>query len=95
MYAWRAESWTRSMDGAAALWGFPEMTETRIWKFHKGEAYYNTDVERVIVEQTFPPFLRPPVLPRIPASQQEQVRQVPVQLSEILDVLRPYAAAQL
>lgn len=73
MYAWRAESWTRSMAVAGQLWDIPEMSEMRIWKFHKGEAYYNTAMERAIVEKTLPPALRPAELPRIPRQQQAKM----------------------
>jgi phosphohistidine swiveling domain-containing protein len=92
MYAWRAESWTRSVSKAAKTWGVPELARLRCWKFHKGEAYYNCEVERVTVEKTFPPFLRPPVLARIPADQQQQVATAPFSYAAYVKV---YARMQL
>jgi rifampicin phosphotransferase len=92
MYAWRAESWTRSVAKAAKTWGVPELARLRCWKFHKGEAYYNCEVERVTVEKTFPPFLRPPVLARIPSDKQQQVASAPFSYAGYLKV---YARMQL
>ena len=92
MYAWRAESWTRSVKAAATTWGVTELAETRLWKFHRGEAYYNSAAERITVERTFPPFLRPPVLARIPAPWQEDVHKAPF---SYLEYLKVYARMQL
>jgi pyruvate,water dikinase len=92
MYAWRAESWTRSVKAAAQLWGVPELGEVRLWKFHRGEAYYNCAAERITVERTFPQFLRPPVLPRIPAAWQDEVRAAPFSWTQWLTV---YARLQM
>jgi pyruvate,water dikinase len=86
MYAWRAESWTRSVKAAAQLWGVPELAGTRLWKFHRGEAYYNCAAEKITVERTFPPFLRPPVLARIPATWQEEVQAAPFSWTQWLKV---------
>jgi rifampicin phosphotransferase len=74
MYSWRANSWTRSVARAARLWGVPEIAAMRCWKFHRGEAYFNCQLERLTAERTFPSPLRPPQLPRLPADWQPEVK---------------------
>jgi rifampicin phosphotransferase len=74
MYSWRANSWTRSVARAARLWGIPEIAAMRCWKFHRGEAYFNCQLERLTAERTYPSLLRPPLLPRIPADWQPEVK---------------------
>jgi len=90
MYSWRANSWTRSVARAARLWGVPKITEMRCWKFHRGEAYFNCQLERLTAERTFPSLLRPPQLPRIPADWQPQVKS-----PNIFEWIRIYVRMQL
>jgi rifampicin phosphotransferase len=58
MYSLRAPSWVVAHQNAAKLWGYPEIANTRFFKFYKGEAYYNCTVEKLILEKTLPPQLR-------------------------------------
>jgi rifampicin phosphotransferase len=92
MYSWRANSWTRSIAFAAQLWGVPEMSQIRCWKFHRGEAYYSCAMERLTVEKTFPGVLRAPVLARIPAEWQAEVQ---ASTPSIVDVAKVYTRMQL
>jgi pyruvate,water dikinase len=90
MYSWRANSWTRSVARAARLWGVPEIAAMRSWKFHRGEAYFNCQLERLTAERTFPSLLRPPQLPRIPADWQPDVKS-----PSLFQWVRIYARMQL
>ena len=90
MYSWRANSWTRSVARAARLWGVPEIATMRCWKFHRGEAYFNCQLERLTAERTFPSLLRPPLLPRIPADWQAEVKS-----PSIFHWIRIYVRMQL
>jgi rifampicin phosphotransferase len=63
MYSIRAETWTRyGANHILALLGANgaarDVASTRMWKFHKSEAYYNGRVEHGIMELT-PPAFRP------------------------------------
>lgn len=59
MYSWRAPSWIAGHDPATRLWGFDqELNSIRMWKFHKGEAYWNLRKEKLYTELTYPPVFR-------------------------------------
>jgi phosphohistidine swiveling domain-containing protein len=90
MYSWRANSWTRSVARAARLWGVPEIAAMRCWKFHRGEAYFNCQLERLTAERTFPRSLRPPQLPRLPADWQPDVKS-----PSMFEWIRIYVRMQL
>lgn len=61
MYSIRAHTWTRyGTNHVLALLGAETdaraVAATRMWKFHKAEAYYNGSIERAVVELTPRPF---------------------------------------
>ena len=58
MYSWRAPSWIAGHDPAARLWGMDELIPIRMWKFHKGEAYWNLRKEKLYTALTYPPVFR-------------------------------------
>lgn len=80
MYSWRAPSWDAGSIPAARLWGFEDLARTRFWKFHKGEAYYNTTYEKLLLERTAPPALRPfmpSALAKLPPQMREELEAAP------------------
>src|SRR5207245_8704970 len=63
MYSIRADIWTRyGVNHNLALLGAHgaarDVNSTRMWKFHKAEAYYNGAVEQTLVEKFTPPAFR-------------------------------------
>jgi phosphohistidine swiveling domain-containing protein len=58
MYSWRAPSWIAGHDPSAKLWGHDELVPIRMWKYHKGEAYWNLRKEKLYTELTMPPQFR-------------------------------------
>jgi pyruvate,water dikinase len=77
MYSWRAPSWVAGHEPATQLWGFPGLQRQRFWKFHKGTAYFNSHLERGVIEHTIPPPMRPALLANIPATWKEEVLAQP------------------
>jgi rifampicin phosphotransferase len=59
MYSWRAPSWVAGHEPAARVWGHDDLATMPFWKFHKAQAYYNSSIEKGIVERTMHPALRP------------------------------------
>ena len=60
MFSCRAQLAHRAHDQAVHLWGFGELESASLRPFiyHKGEAYHNTKLDRMIAELTVPPPLR-------------------------------------
>ena len=73
MYSWRAPSWVAGHEPATGHWGFEELRRRRFWKFHKGTAYFNSNLERDIIRHTIPPEFRPGLMANIPATWHEEV----------------------
>jgi pyruvate,water dikinase len=78
-YSWRAEMFTRAYSHCARLWGVPEMTAGRMFKFYKAEAYFNAGLERAIIQHTVFPAFRgyPNVLNHVPPTWREEVASAP------------------
>jgi phosphohistidine swiveling domain-containing protein len=80
MYSWRAWSWDAGSIPATRLWGLEDLAQTRFWKFHKGEAYYNCNYEKLLLERTAPPALRPfmpSALAKLPPQMREELEAAP------------------
>jgi rifampicin phosphotransferase len=59
MYSWRAPSWIAGHDPAVKLWGLDrELIPIRMWKYYKGEGYWNLRKEALYTELTYPPVFR-------------------------------------
>jgi rifampicin phosphotransferase len=59
MYSWRAPSWIAGHDPAVRLWGLDEeLIPIRMWKYYKGEGYWNLRKEKLYTELTYPPVFR-------------------------------------
>jgi pyruvate,water dikinase len=95
MYSFRAPSWVQGHQNAARQWGHPEIADTRFFKFYKGEAYYNSKVEKLILEKTLPPQLRalhPSGLAKLPPAWREETLNAPFSYWELL---KQYARVEL
>jgi pyruvate,water dikinase len=59
-YSLRGEVFTRQHVISEEMWGVPEAAKERMWKYHKGEAYYNSRIEYLNHTTLLPKFLRNP-----------------------------------
>jgi pyruvate,water dikinase len=95
MYSYRAPSWVQGHQNAARQWGHPEIAETRFFKFYKGEAYYNSRVEKLILEKTLPPPLRalhPSGLAKLPPQWRQETLEAPF---SYWDLVKQYARVEM
>ena len=97
MYSWRAPSWIAGHDPSAKLWGFDEeLVPIRMWKYHKGEAYWNLRKEKIYTELTMPPqFRKLGVVNHLPESMIDETLEKPFNWIEYakmygrMNLLRP------
>ena len=94
-YSWRSEMFTRAYSKCGDLWGVPEMTAGRMFKFHKAEAYFSSDLERAIIEHTVFPAFRPGpnVLNHVPPIWREQILAAPFSVARYLKMHARITAA--
>jgi rifampicin phosphotransferase len=94
-YSWRAEMFTRAYSRCADLWGIPEMKQSRMFKFHKAEAYFNCGLERAIIEHTVFPAFRPGpnVLNHVPPTWHGEILSSPFSIARYLKMHARITAA--
>lgn len=68
---------TNGWGRAAMLAGLPDLSRLRLFKYHKGTFYYNTDWERQVVERVGIPALRPGMLEWLSPAQREEIVTAP------------------
>jgi len=94
MYSLRAPAWVAGHAVAARQWGHPDLATMRFFKFYKAEAYYNSKMERAILERTLPPALRKfhvSGLAKLPPEWREETLNAPF---SFLTVLKQYARVE-
>jgi len=57
-YSYRAKELSDCHYTAQMLYGNPDLARKRTWKYHKGEAYFASSVEREWISRAVPPTLR-------------------------------------
>jgi pyruvate,water dikinase len=57
MYSYRSYMFDCSYK-FLSIWGIPELSEQRIFKYHKAEAYYNANIEAILLKKTMFPMMR-------------------------------------
>lgn len=78
MYSVRAPCWTASQLREFSLYGLEaEVKPQRFWKFHKSEAYFNCVVEKIRLDATVWPPLRPYVAECLPPAWREELVKSP------------------
>lgn len=78
MYSWRAPSWIAGHDPSVKLWGMDDLIPIRMWKYYKGEGYWNLRKEKLYTEKTFPPpFRKLGVVKHMPDAMIEETLQKP------------------
>jgi pyruvate,water dikinase len=94
-YSWRAEMFTRAYSHCADLWGVPEMKAGRMFKFHKAEAYFSSDLERAVIEHTVFPAFRPGpnVLNHVPPVWRDEILASPFSVARYLKMHARITAA--
>ncbi|MCY4426754.1 MAG: PEP-utilizing enzyme [Halieaceae bacterium] len=76
-YSWRAYLWQLSHDHLAQTMGLEQAEKMWFWKFHKSEAYYNTSVQKILVEDACPPPFRALMLGTLPPEEREAATVAP------------------
>jgi len=61
-YSLRGEVFTKQHVVSERMWGVEEASRLRLWKYHKGEAYYNSRIEYLNHMTLLPKMLRNPAL---------------------------------
>src|SRR5205085_7927701 len=77
-YTTRSKEWSDNYYLAQMLWGQEDAAALRSWKYHKGEAYYCSNMEATWVPSILPQYLRDPGgLNKIPPSWWDEVKAAP------------------
>jgi rifampicin phosphotransferase len=80
MYSFRARSFTHSSQWAQRFYGNPEGSQMRMWKYHRGNAYYNCALEKSFVSTTAFPSTRAALLANIPPAWHQETLEAPFSL---------------
>ena len=92
MYSWRARLWQLAhVKYMGSDWELDEARRTRLFKFHRGEVYFNCRWQRIVAEKSCPPLFRPAMLDKIPPPWQPDVLAAPF---DTRDYLRKYVKMQ-
>ena len=90
MFSYRATLFQRVHDHLAQVMEIdPGMW---FWKYHRGEAYFNTSLQRQLVERACPPSFRQPMLVQLPPNIHDEVKSKPFSL---MRHLRNYLKVEL
>lgn len=76
-YSWRAYLWQTSHDDLCRLCDLPEAEGQWFWKFHRAKAYYNTKLQRQLVERATPPPFRGLMLGTLPPEERADAQGAP------------------
>jgi len=80
-YSHRSYTVNRGHIFAAKQWGFEDLAKMRYFKYHKGEAYYNCDLDRDVVAGTAFPVFRENMLAYIPPPWHAEVLAKPLSVA--------------
>ena len=83
-YSYRGHMFTVSAQECARLCGIEGGIGSRLYKFHKSEAYYNTAIQQRFIECTALPFVRPGILAHAPPDARERILAAPLSLFSYL-----------
>jgi rifampicin phosphotransferase len=86
-YAYRARMFSTAYRNAAKLWGIPEVERRRMFKYYKGDAYYSSTVDEMLVSGTVLPSMRPMMLVNIAPPQHQHVLEGKLSLLDYAKVL--------
>jgi pyruvate,water dikinase len=82
MYSYRARCYTMTNENAQQIWGQPKLSQTRMFRYYKGGAYYNCNLDAAFIAGTAWPSTRPMMLANIPAAWHEDVLGAPFSVAE-------------
>jgi pyruvate,water dikinase len=80
-YSHRSYTVNRGHIFAAKQWGFEDLVKMRYFKYHKGEAYYNCDLDQGVVQRTAFPMFRDNMLAYIPPPWHGEVMSEPLSIA--------------
>ena len=83
-YSYRGHMFTEAARRCARLVGIPGGLKTRVFKFYRSEAYFNTAVDRLFVEHTALPRFRPALLAHTSPEAKEAILRAPFGLLRYL-----------
>lgn len=87
-YTTRSKEWSDCFHDALVLYGHDDAAKIRSWKYHKGEAYYSSNMEAAWIQRLLPPYLRNAgSMNKLPPSWWEQMEQEPFSYTEFLKIL--------
>ncbi|HEX4110208.1 MAG TPA: PEP/pyruvate-binding domain-containing protein [Solirubrobacteraceae bacterium] len=84
MYSFRARSFTHSSQWAQGFYQNPEGAQMRMWKYYRGNAYYNTTLEQSFITHTSLPSTRAALLANLPATMHQETLDAPFSMSSFL-----------
>jgi pyruvate,water dikinase len=73
MFSFRARCHAQASRHNHELWGLEDSAKTRMWKYHKGEAYVNSKIDQVMVRETVLPQLRAGMVYNLPPQWRDDV----------------------
>jgi len=77
-YTTRSKEWSDCYRTSQQLMGHADVAAIRSWKYHKGEAYFSTDMEAAWTKKILPQNLRAGgALNKIPPSRWQEVQEAP------------------
>jgi pyruvate,water dikinase len=81
-YSLRAKSQHDAEMANIRAWGHGDLSNKRLWKFHKSEAYRNANMHRSLIERTAPKEFRPAMLAYFPQHWHQEVLAAPYSLKD-------------
>ncbi|MDQ1499220.1 MAG: rifampicin phosphotransferase [Actinomycetota bacterium] len=77
MYSVRARCFTEANAYSQTLWGMNETAKFRMWKYHKGAAYFNCKVDKSTLTNLIWPQFRPAMAANLPPQWRDEVLSSP------------------
>jgi pyruvate,water dikinase len=85
MYSWRGSLYTHGHINCMKLWGMSHLASKRRWKYNKGTAYHNCEIEQELVKTAWSPF-RAGLLTHTAPDRRDEVLKAPFNLIEYLRI---------
>ena len=79
MFSWRCWGLNQCYSVGSRAFGYPEQDYSagRLWHYHKGVSYFNTEADRQRIKDSIPPPLRAGMLYKIPTMWHDEVLDAP------------------
>lgn len=84
MYSYRDYCIAYAHKHCYGLWDMPQGVDMRVTRYYKGTAYYNTDVEKLLITRSLPRQFRPAMVAHLAPTDVEEVLAAPLSYAQIL-----------